>query len=158
MILIRGLPGSGKSTLAKFLLKVLQTGAGEAVDSYSAVDTHWLEADMFFENPQTGEYKFDPELLKDAHEWCQKSASIGLQSGANVIVSNTFSRIWEMQPYLDMAEEFDVELVVHDLKNAGLSVEALWARGVHSVPVEAIEKMWGRWEDFPVKKDSGSNG
>lgn len=144
LILIRGLPGSGKSTFAKFLLKVLETSAGEAIDSYCAVDTHWVEADRYFENPTTGEYKFDPEKIKDAHDWCQKTARIGLQSGANVIVS----RIWEMQPYIDMAEKCDHELVVHDLFDAGFSLEELWRRNTHSVPFETILKMSERWEKY----------
>lgn len=141
LILIRGLPGSGKSTLAKFLLKVLQTGGKEV---------EWFETDMAFTDPLTDEYKFDPEKLKEAHEWCQRSVRLVLERSQdfNVIVSNTFSRIWEMQPYLDMAKELGHEVIVHDLFTGGFALADLWSRCTHNVPVEVLVKMIKRWEKY----------
>jgi predicted kinase len=56
LFLLRGLPGSGKSTLAR---------------SLTTNDAIHIEADMFFVDSSTGEYRFDATKLKDAHKWCR---------------------------------------------------------------------------------------
>jgi len=87
LTLIRGLPGSGKSTVA----------AGMS-ESSGAIH---LESDMYFINDE-GEYIFDPEKLEDAHHWCLEQTRKYLRMGIPVIVSNTFTRCWEMQKYVDL--------------------------------------------------------
>ena len=94
LIIIRGIPGSGKSTMAKKMV-----AEGQA-------DTHW-ETDMFFLN-ERGEYIFNRNQLSDAHRKCQEKVRQDLEYNRRVIVSNTFVKKWEMQPYIDMAKELDV--------------------------------------------------
>ena len=120
LILVRGLPGSGKSTYAASL------------SGY-----RHFETDMFFEKKDG--YKFDPEQLGQAHMWCQKIVKHELQMGANVVVSNTFTQRWEMQPYLDMAKEFNVPVDIVVMRGN--------YKSIHNVPDQAIERMRARWED-----------
>lgn len=121
LVLIRGLPGSGKSTLAKSM----------------AGHMHY-EADMYFMND--GDYKFDPKLISDAHKWCQWWTKDNLLRNYSVVVSNTFTQKWEMQPYFDMAAEL------------GVPVRVIEATGnfqnIHGVPEAAIERMRARWEEL----------
>lgn len=119
LVLIRGFPGSGKSTMAKSMHGF----------------THF-EADMFF--MRNGEYKFDHNLLKNAHDWCQKMADAALSIGSDVVVSNTFTRKWEMQAYIDLAKKHNVPVTV--------MVATGNFKNVHGVPEEAIQKMRERWE------------
>lgn len=132
LILIRGLPGSGKSTMARALHKV---GFG------------WFEADMFFVDVN-GEYHYDREKVKDAHEWCQREAFKTLSDGKSVVVSNTFTRLFEMEPYFDMAKTFSIEPRI---------VEATgnWPN-VHGVPAEVVEKMRQRWEQISNAEVTGA--
>ena len=119
LILLRGLPGSGKSSLAKSLWGM------------------HIEADMYF-----GEdvYKFNREELKYAHEWCQKTCDEYMKSQARVVVSNTFTQQWEMQPYIDLAKK-------HDYKVTTLVVENRHGNSpVHDIPEETIERMRNRFE------------
>lgn len=122
LILVRGLPGSGKSTYAR-----------EQAQHHGY--TH-VEADMYFENVNGG--VFDPTLLRDAHAWCQHQVRYSLQYGT-VIVSNTFTQRWEMQPYIAMAQAL------------GIDVEIITMTGdygsIHNVPQATIDKMRQRWED-----------
>lgn len=122
LVLIRGLPGSGKSTLAK------------------SMPTHrHIEADMFFVKPYVG-YEFDSRKLREAHGWCQTITSDLLREGRCVVVSNTFTQKWEMQPYFDMAAALNVPVRV---------IEATGNfKNVHGVPAEAIERMRARWESI----------
>lgn len=121
LTLIRGLPGSGKSTFAR--------------DFYMR---HY-EADMFFIQPD-GEYKFNPGLIKQAHEWCQASVRCALYAHYDVVVSNTFTTRKEMQPYIDFAKNCGAELKVYRMtSNYG---------SIHNVPEETIERMRNRFEDY----------
>lgn len=136
LVIVRGLPGSGKSTWAKQRLDDLSKNGVKAVH---------LEADMFFD--RDGEYKWDPKKLRDAHAWCQASAAKALSSVPVVIVSNTFSRIWEMSPYLEMAEWLGAEVEV---------IKACGEFGnIHAVPEKSIEQMRTRWQDYPGERRVG---
>ena len=123
MILIRGLPGSGKSTLARLLQK---TGL-----------FYWCEADLFFLDEE-GNYNFDIKQIKEAHNYCKSMIADALAHNLNVIVSNTFTQKWEMQPYLTMAKAYGIEPFIIETKGT-------WAN-IHNVPQEVIERMKNRWE------------
>lgn len=123
LFLIRGLPGSGKSTLARVLASTLRA--------------EHCEADFYF--TRNGRYKFDASKLPEAHADCLARAKIALQEGRSVVVANTFSRRWEMQPYLDLARENIVEVV--ELVTVGQ-----W-QNTHNVPDRTIQRMRERWED-----------
>lgn len=118
LILIRGIPGSGKSTLAA-----------------RQYPNHYLvEADMFFE---TGSgYIYNPDMVSKAHEWCQKTVRKLLDDGYNVVVANTFTRVWEMQPYMDMGYFFQVVEATGNFQNT------------HGVPDDAVKRMKERYEPF----------
>src|ERR1035437_9039203 len=85
LIIIRGLPGSGKTTMAGVLTRI---------------GYRHFEADMFFE--VDGMYQYDATRIRDAHAWCQRMTQEALARGENVVVSNTFTHLREMQPYLEM--------------------------------------------------------
>lgn len=125
LILVRGISGSGKTTYAKKLIKDDPTLS------------HY-EADMYF--CQDGEYKFVPSKLKEAHAWCFAETEIDLLFGKSVIVSNTFTQKWEIQPYIELGKKMKAEVII---KKATGNYQ-----NVHGVPVEALDKMKARWEDL----------
>ena len=118
IVLIRGVPGSGKTT--------------KALTEYP---NHVLcEADQFFET-DTG-YKYDRKKIKYAHEYCLNNARKYLMMGFDVVVANTFTCVWEMQPYIDI----------------GFPVKVVEATGnydnVHGVPQEIVDRMRERYEAY----------
>jgi predicted kinase len=115
--LIRGLPGSGKSTMAK---------------EFASKGFSHYEADMFFE--VDGGYKYDASRIREAHNWCQSMARQALAAGKRVVVSNTFTQLREMAPYLSMTKSAKV-----------IEATGKW-QNLHGVPAEMLERMAQRWE------------
>lgn len=97
LYIVRGVSGSGKTTLARKWAEEL--------------NCRYFEADMYFE--RDGGYVFHPKWLPQAHEWCFAKVKEEMRVGRDVIVSNTFTRAWEMKNYLDLAlgEDAKVRIV-----------------------------------------------
>lgn len=122
LYIIRGLPGSGKSTLAKKIV-------GES--------NRHCESDNFF--IKNGQYKFDVTKLEDAHKWClEKVKHLMTSSKLDVAVSNTFTRQWEYQPYIDFARKLGWNIQI-------VECNGKW-NNVHDVPPQTIDNMKRRWE------------
>jgi uridine kinase len=66
MFIMRGLPGSGKSTLSK---KIADTFSNEYQQ------TPVCAGDDFFIDKASGEYKFNADLLSEAHTSAQNKAT-----------------------------------------------------------------------------------
>lgn len=122
LAIVRGISGSGKSTYAK---------------SLGGFYTH-LENDQFF--MVNGEYKFDVNLLQYAHKWCLMNTIKGLLSG-NVVVSNTFTRVWEMEKYFEISSILNIKILVREMKTEYTNT--------HGVPPKVIQSMKDRWEEIP---------
>lgn len=134
--IVRGLPGSGKSSYALSLYHGLQ---------FRGMETGLCSADDFFTDAD-GNYNFDPSKLGEAHADCQRRSELLLQVDMNVIVANTFTARWEMQPYLLLAEKHRARVVVVDLFDGGMDDATLAEKNIHGVPLQTIALMRGRWE------------
>jgi predicted kinase len=119
LYIVRGLPGSGKSTFANSL----------------GILNHY-EADMY--HIVDGEYRFDPSKIKNAHEWCKQSAKGAMECGADVVVSNTFTRKWEYEQYIELAEKYGYTYFILTMNGDYGSI--------HSVPDDVIDAMKERFE------------
>jgi predicted kinase len=122
LYIVRGIPGSGKSTFAKTF---------KTVEHY--------EADMFF--MRGNGYEFDATKLKAAHEWCQDMVFMSMKRNEpTIVVSNTFTQEWEMEPYLEMAKthEYKVFSIIVENRHGGINE--------HGVPDEVLTKMRERFE------------
>jgi len=120
LVLIRGLPGSGKSTLAR-LFEVL---------GYCC-----QEADWYRTTPE-GVYQYDRKDNERVHRLCLNETKILLDKGQRVVVANTFIRLWELQPYLDLGYPTTV-----------LQTEGNYGN-THGVPEEVIATMRMKYEPY----------
>jgi predicted kinase len=126
LYIVRGIPGSGKSTFAKNLV-------GEK-------DYCHKEADMFFVD-RDGNYNFEPSKIKDAHQWCQEEMNFLMGLGHSpVVVSNTSTQEWELQPYYELAIKhgYYVTSIIVENRHEGTNE--------HGVPEDKIELMRNRFE------------
>ena len=130
LVLLRGLPGSGKSSFANLIWSSFVI----------------CEADQFFYDAE-GNYNFDPSKLKEAHKYCRdKVESFMLDNEKNpqfypeIIVSNTFTREWEMEEYFKLANKYGykvVSLIIENRHNG---------KNIHGVPDDKIQIMKDRFQ------------
>ena len=122
LTICRGIPGSGKSTFAKTL-------GGQ----------HY-EADMYFIDEE-GNYNFDVTKIKDAHQWCQSFVETDMVlEYPKIVVSNTFTQEWEMEPYFKLAKEYGytVFTIVVENRHGGVNQ--------HGVPEDKLQMMKDRFQ------------
>lgn len=130
LTLLRGLPGAGKSTFANFIWN----------------DYAICEADKFFYDKE-GNYNFDASKLRQAHEWCRREVekrmvenSVTPQYYPEIVVSNTFTQEWEMEPYFKLAEQYGYRVfsIIVENRHDG--------KNVHGVPDDKLEQMKNRFQ------------
>jgi len=133
LYIVRGLPGSGKSTLALSLVH--------------GHDFLVCEADKYFVDKETGEYKFDAKFIKNAHEFCRNTVEQYMQDNqvndhfyTSIAVSNTFTQEWEMAPYFELAEKYGYRVfsIVVENRHGG--------KDIHNVPQVALDAMRDRFQ------------
>jgi predicted kinase len=122
LYIVRGISGSGKTTLAK------KIAAFE--------NCHFYEADMFF--MVEGEYKFVPPKLKLAHEYCFGQVRKNILVGKDVVVSNTFTREWEMQEYIHLALLYDYHVSIIECRGR--------YQNTHGLDEAAVARQVARFE------------
>ena len=130
MIILRGLSGSGKSTLAQMLADIL--------------DAIIYSTDEFFYD-KDGNYVFDGEKLREYHAANLTRAQTHLRQTPHIplIIDNTNTTKWEMQPYIAAARQAGVKVQIVEIE---ATVEDAFKRCTHSVPLESIENQAARWE------------
>ena len=121
LILLRGLPGSGKTTLA---------GVFSEAGMYPV-----FSVDDYFTD-ETGHYEFRFQENHLAYKKCEEGVKRAMQQGAGkIILHNTFTMEWEMEPYFKLASEYDYRLHVVTVENRHGS------QNVHDIPYEHVERM-----------------
>jgi len=96
--LLRSVSGAGKSTLAK---QLVGNGVILSTDDYFMKD---------------GIYDFDPTKLGIYHKNNQDRAEKSMIDGISpIIVDNTFSKEWEMKPYVQLADKYGYEVNIKEL-------------------------------------------
>lgn len=135
VIIMQGVPGSGKITWAQ---------------SVEGANVTIVSADHFFENPITGEYRFNPAKLGDAHASCMRDFLSTLMDPHGlddiVIVDNTNIMIDQMSPYYLVARAYGVPVEIVRVKcDPAIAAD----RNSHGVPRETVLRMARMMQDPP---------
>lgn len=113
--------GSGKSTFAE----LLGTKAICCADDY------------FMHNKI---YKWKPERIGTAHDWCQRKCRRFMKKQVErIVIANTSTTEREMQPYMDLAKQFGYQMfsIIVETRHNNKST--------HNVPEVTLNKMKARF-------------
>lgn len=139
LIIIRGVQGSGKTTLAKWIVEATKVHGGDITKPGLYIPSYdHFEADMYFINPVSGEYKWVGEEIGKAHRWCEWAVNNAMGKGRNVIVSNTFIKKEDYKVYEEMAQqhEYSIQIIVCQGR----------FENIHNVPEEKVEQKRKQFE------------
>lgn len=125
LTIVRGIAGTGKTTVALAIL---------------AQHPDWihLEVDQWFTDDK-GVYNFVLSELGHACGLCSEAAEAAMNEGKSVIVSNPFTRPWEMEIYFIIAEGKGYDIVVIDCLTE--------YPNIHGIQPELITSQRERWVD-----------
>jgi predicted kinase len=127
LILLRGLPGSGKSTLAQVLSEN---------NMYPV-----FSVDDYFTDEITGEYVFNFSNNHLAYKQCEQLTKDAMQQKIpKVIIHNTFTMDWELEPYFKLASLFKYALFVVTVENYH------GKENTHGVSDEQLQKMADKYK------------
>jgi predicted kinase len=133
LVLVRGHSGSGKSTFAA---------------SFVPFGYKHFENDSFFVG-EDGVYTFDFAFHQVAKDECVKKAVQALLDGESVVVSNTFTKVVEMDSLVSFAQELGIAIRVFEMENN--------FENTHNVPEAVILEKKAAFESieaaFKVKGD-----
>ena len=127
LILLRGVSGAGKSTVAELF-----------------IDSDILSTDDFF--MKDGEYQFDANSLVENHMKCTAEADRIMNLATTedavhtLVIHNTFTKQWEMTPYLILAEKYGYTVHTLIVENRHES------KSIHDVPQTAVDAQRDRFE------------
>ena len=134
LIIVRGLSSSGKTTLADIICGDDDNRISISVDDY------------FYDDDD--QYEFVASDLKKAHMWCRQETDVCMTQGFDiVVVHNTFTRGWEVEPYLQLAAKRGYRVIVSSLFDGGLNDAMLSARSDHNVQIHNIRRQRQRWDN-----------
>lgn len=137
VIIMQAVPGGGKSTWAQDWPDAL--GASVTI----------VSADHYFEDPITGEYRFNPAKLGAAHASCMRAflrACEDASESSIVVVDNTNITVDQMSPYYLVARAYKATVEVVRIV---CDPEVAAARNSHGVPRETVLRMARMMQDPP---------
>jgi hypothetical protein len=133
IIIVRGLSGSGKTTLADIICGDTESRVSISVD------------DFFYDDDDN--YEFVPAQLREAHDWCKTEVGTCAAQGFEVIVvHNTFTRQWEVEPYLQIAAQFGYRCIVTSIFDSGKNDAELSGRSDHGIEIYNVRSQRKRWD------------
>ncbi len=135
VVILRGVPGSGKSFLATHSAEYLGDPSQFAICS----------ADEYF--TKDGIYKFVPELIPEAHEYCLQKFLQSVSNKKFVIVDNTNSQMWEYQIYKYLCNILHIIVYIVEIPCPTDFIGSKFrSRNLHSIDTIAIKSTMQRWE------------
>ncbi len=157
MFLMRSLPGNGKSAIAEAILggslyrsegnfggnlcrRVFCRNGMICSTDFYFYDRVWAQATV-------SEYIFDGSKIAENHRLNQMAGKFSMENGAAaIVVDNTNTEMWHMEPYIKLAEEYGYKLVLVDIP--WVSPEMCAEQNTHGVRLSGIQAMGERWQDF----------
>lgn len=105
-----------------------------------------LSTDDYFS--RSGQYRFMPEQLSEAHAYNHERASKAVKDNIPlIIIDNTNTMSWEFRPYMEMAASYGYNIqLLEPTTDWKFKPKQLALKNSHGVPKQKIEQMLERYE------------
>ena len=134
-VIPRGIPGSGKSTLTNLLMEL-------ASKNNFSFSVHSTDALLYV----NGVYTFVPEKMGYMHNLNYQNFQKSVDDGVNlIVVDNTNIMPKDFMRYVDYAKGKGYRIA--EARFHPDSLEEHTKRNVHSVPAEAVQRMYERFQN-----------
>ena len=138
LILVRGVSGAGKSTIGELFANHSQCKI------LSTDDLFYVDGEYVFDPSKLGEYHKEiidkVEVLMDDYARMIKDTDYSWLPVDTIVVCNTFTELWEMEPYLDLAKKYDWRVHTKIVENRHKS------ESIHNVPPMTVQAQRTRFE------------
>lgn len=133
MVIMKGLQGSGKSFICSKLKQMYSKAVVCSADFYFMKD---------------GEYKFNADKLKLAHDECYQSAKQAAISGAPmIIIDNTNIQAWNYRNYVNLSKcHHYTPLIIEPQTPWAKDPKQLAIKNTHGITQEQLEKRLVKYE------------
>ena len=155
LILVRGISGAGKSTVAHLFndkrnihgITVRLSTDDFFMEKCDADEHNYVEHYCNQCNNTGYYYNFQPNKLVEKHQECINSVEEAMKVTKEtkffckqIVVHNTFTQDWEMEPYYDLADKYKWRVHTIIVENRHRS------KSKHNVPNETIEEQRERFQ------------
>jgi predicted KAP-like P-loop ATPase len=90
---------------------------------------------------ENGVYNYDSSKIKQAHFDCQNKCAVKMRNNVSrIVVANTFTEEWEMEPYYEIAKMYNyrVHTVIVENRHGN--------ENIHNVPLDNLNEMKSRFK------------
>lgn len=141
VIIVRGVPGIGKKTYVEWRELHKEVEGTYTICNWTKIFERWSDSGIV--------YNYDPTRVREADNRLMRTYISALSEKVDrVYVVHTFEKMWQYNPYVDLANLHGYEVEIVELLCRGKrELRHFNRRSVHNVPMEKSLRVFTEWHN-----------